>query len=94
MSFHAFPPKSWKDVLPLASEEARDLVTGLVVYQSTSRLTALDVSALPLCEEVIGKDFADSATGIGSESRLLLGQICKLIVRAKANGEWSADRAG
>ncbi|KAF6224357.1 hypothetical protein HO133_010934 [Letharia lupina] len=42
MSFHAFPSKSWKDILPLASEEARDLVTGLVMYQSTSRLNALE----------------------------------------------------
>lgn len=40
MSFHAFPSKSWKDILPLASEEARDLVTGLVMYQSSSRLNA------------------------------------------------------
>lgn len=44
MSFRAFPRKSWKDILPLASEEARDLVTGLVKYQSTSRLNALEVS--------------------------------------------------
>ncbi|CAD6588959.1 MAG: hypothetical protein ASARMPRED_003839 [Alectoria sarmentosa] len=45
MSFHAFPPRLWKDVLPQASEEARDLVTGLVMYQTTSRLNALEVNA-------------------------------------------------
>lgn len=42
MSFHAFPPKLWKEILPLASEEARDLVTGLVMYRSTFRLNALE----------------------------------------------------
>ena len=47
MSFHAFPPKSWKDILPLASEEARDLVSGLVMYQSTSRPSAMEVHAFP-----------------------------------------------
>ena len=46
MTFHAFPPKSWEDILPLASEQARDLVTRIVVYQSTSRLTALEVCVL------------------------------------------------
>ncbi|KAL9065004.1 MAG: hypothetical protein Q9161_008496 [Pseudevernia consocians] len=51
MSFHAFPPKPWKEILPLASEEARDLVTGLVMYQGTSRLSALEVMGPPFCEK-------------------------------------------
>lgn len=55
MAFHAYPPKPWKDILPLASEEARDLVTGLVVYQSTSRFNAQEVIALPLREKCLGK---------------------------------------
>lgn len=56
MSFHDFPPKPWKDILPLASEEARDLVSGLVMYQSTSRLSAQEVrSALPFIRDVRSK---------------------------------------
>ncbi|KAL8744376.1 MAG: hypothetical protein Q9190_003372 [Brigantiaea leucoxantha] len=43
MSFHKFPKREWKDVLPCASESARDLVSQLVGYQSTSRLAAADV---------------------------------------------------
>ena len=84
MSFHAFPPKSWKELLPLASEEARDLVAGLVMYQGTSRLSAVEVMGPPFCEEVTGKDFANRVTGIGSKSRLLLGRTRKLMVRKNA----------
>lgn len=55
MSFHDFPPKPWKDTLPLASEEARDLVSGLVMYQSTSRLSAQEVRSalLPFIRDVL-----------------------------------------
>lgn len=45
MAFYEYPPKSWDEVLPHASEEARDLVRGLVTYQSTDRLTAVEVGS-------------------------------------------------
>lgn len=41
--------------------------------------------------EVVGIEFADCMTGIGSESRLFLGWTCKLIVRAEGMGKWFAD---
>ena len=93
MSFHTYPSKSWKDILPLASEEARDLVNALVTYQSTSRLSALEVSALssPVISSVLRQHFADSVTGLGTESRLLLRRTCKLAVRANAVGKRFAN---
>ncbi|KAL8775605.1 MAG: hypothetical protein Q9209_000101 [Squamulea sp. 1 TL-2023] len=43
MSFHKYPPKSWDEILPKAPESARDLVSKLVTYQSSERMTAKDV---------------------------------------------------
>jgi len=45
MKFAEFPGKSWKDILPRASEEARDLVANLVVFESKERLTAAKVGS-------------------------------------------------
>ncbi|KAL8784247.1 MAG: hypothetical protein Q9213_004069 [Squamulea squamosa] len=42
MSFHRYPPKPWDEVLPKASETGRDLVSRLVTYQSSKRMTAKD----------------------------------------------------
>ncbi|KAI4216262.1 MAG: hypothetical protein LQ351_001272 [Letrouitia transgressa] len=47
MSFHEFPPMPWDEILPHASEDGRDLVSQLVTYQSTSRLTAADAPNHP-----------------------------------------------
>lgn len=49
MFFHAFTFQLWKDILPVAPEEARDLVAGPVMYWSTLRLSALEVSACKSC---------------------------------------------
>ncbi|KAI5282789.1 hypothetical protein KEM54_002592, partial [Ascosphaera aggregata] len=42
MQFQQYQPKSWKESLPAASEEARDLVGNLVCYEQTRRLTAAE----------------------------------------------------
>ncbi|KAI4125246.1 MAG: hypothetical protein LQ338_004370 [Usnochroma carphineum] len=43
MAFYEYPAKSWEEVLPRASEEARDLVRRLVTYQSDYRMSAAEV---------------------------------------------------
>ncbi len=43
MSFHMYPPKPWAEILPNASERGRDLVSRLVTYQSSDRMTAKEV---------------------------------------------------
>lgn len=42
-----FPGKSFVELLPGASNEARDLVAGLVVYESGRRMTAKEVGSMP-----------------------------------------------
>lgn len=42
--FKEYPAKPWTNILPAASDAARDLVGKLVQYQSTWRLSASDVS--------------------------------------------------
>lgn len=44
MTFVKFPGKSWEELLPKASVDGRDLVSQLVRYQSTERLSAAEVS--------------------------------------------------
>ena len=44
MDFYKFPPTPWPQVVPFAPDSGRDLVSQLVRYQSTDRLTAADVS--------------------------------------------------
>ena len=41
-----YPPKPWAEILPRASEQARDLISRLVVYESADRITAEEVSLL------------------------------------------------
>lgn len=45
MQFEQYPPRSWREVLPGASQEACDLVSKLVCYEQTKRLTAGEVSS-------------------------------------------------
>jgi cyclin-dependent kinase len=45
MSFTEYPPRPWKEVLPKASEDAIDLVSKLVTYESSNRLSASSVNA-------------------------------------------------
>ncbi|GME24302.1 hypothetical protein GTA08_BOTSDO10566 [Neofusicoccum parvum] len=40
MQFHEYSPKPWPDLLPTSEDNARDLVSRLVVYESSRRLTA------------------------------------------------------
>ncbi|KAL8946796.1 MAG: hypothetical protein Q9222_006851 [Ikaeria aurantiellina] len=47
MQFHMYPTKSWEEILPHAGEDARDLVTGLVRYQSTERMSASEALEHP-----------------------------------------------
>ncbi len=43
MHFYDFLPKPWSELLPNASESARDLVSRLVRYESGQRISALEV---------------------------------------------------
>ena len=43
MQFHEYPNKPWDELLPGGGPEARDLVAGLVRYESRSRLSAVEV---------------------------------------------------
>lgn len=54
MRFHIHPPKPWAEILPRASEQARDLVSRLVVYESGDRITAEEVSLLTQRSHVEG----------------------------------------
>ncbi|EKG21182.1 hypothetical protein MPH_01444 [Macrophomina phaseolina MS6] len=42
MQFYEYPPKPWTELLPACEENARDLVSKLVVYESSKRLTATE----------------------------------------------------
>ena len=46
MSFVEFPIKPWSSILPGVDEVAIDIVANLVQYQSTARMTAVEVSIL------------------------------------------------
>ncbi|SLM37511.1 cell division protein kinase [Lasallia pustulata] len=51
MEFYKFPPKSWQEILPDTSENARDLVSNLIRYQSSDRMSAAAVHGIHLiCE--------------------------------------------
>ncbi|KAH8698562.1 putative cell division protein kinase [Talaromyces proteolyticus] len=41
--FHKYPAKPWEEILKGASSHSRDLVSQLICYESSSRLTALQV---------------------------------------------------
>ncbi len=43
VSFHEYPAKPWTELLPGASEPARDLASRLVCLESKSRWTAAEV---------------------------------------------------
>ena len=45
MQFYEYPSRSWVELLPGCEDSARDLVSRLVVYESSQRLTASEVSA-------------------------------------------------
>ncbi|KAI9815626.1 MAG: hypothetical protein M1832_005257 [Thelocarpon impressellum] len=45
MAFHAFPARSWAELLPDVPEPARDLVARLVRYESGRRLSAAEALA-------------------------------------------------
>jgi len=43
MAFYEYPAKTWEEIMPNASSEARSLVKGLVQYESGLRMSAKDV---------------------------------------------------
>lgn len=45
MQFYEYPAKTWEEILPGVEVEARELVRGLVRYQSGDRLRAEEVSS-------------------------------------------------
>ncbi|MCJ1304523.1 hypothetical protein MMC08_007336 [Hypocenomyce scalaris] len=47
MDFYGFPSRLWQDILPDASEDARDLVGKLIRYQSSGRMSAAAVLGHP-----------------------------------------------
>ena len=46
MTFVQFPRKTWEEILPGVEAEGRDLVAGLVRYQSSERMRAEEVSSI------------------------------------------------
>lgn len=47
MNFTVYPAKSWEEILPgLGEAGGRDLVSKLVVYESSQRLSAEDVCSI------------------------------------------------
>ncbi|KAJ5135522.1 uncharacterized protein N7515_004800 [Penicillium bovifimosum] len=42
VEFHSYPPRTWEDILPGASSNGRDLVSQLVRYESSERLSAAE----------------------------------------------------
>ena len=44
MEFHNYPTKKWTEILPNVGDDARDLVSKLLLYQSGDRLSARQVS--------------------------------------------------
>ncbi|MCJ1388851.1 hypothetical protein MMC18_001701 [Xylographa bjoerkii] len=44
MRFYNYPPRPWSEVIPDSKQAARELVEQLVRYESSDRLTALEVS--------------------------------------------------
>lgn len=51
MTFVDFPGMSWEEILPNATMEGRELVRGLVRYQSSERLSADEVSSYKSIEK-------------------------------------------
>lgn len=43
MQFYEYPAKPWSELLPKASQSARDLVSKLVQYESGRRMSASEV---------------------------------------------------
>lgn len=50
MQFYEYPPKPWTELLSDCEDSARDLVSKLVVYESSQRLTATEVSSAKAIE--------------------------------------------
>ncbi|KAK7634022.1 Mo25-like-domain-containing protein [Phyllosticta citricarpa] len=48
MEFYQYAPKPWEEVLPSCDGHARDLVSKLVAYESTTRLTAAERNNMDL----------------------------------------------
>ncbi|CAG8908203.1 unnamed protein product [Penicillium egyptiacum] len=47
VEFHSFPRQTWEDILPGASSNGRDLVSHLLCYESSQRLSATEALAHP-----------------------------------------------
>ncbi|KAJ5480273.1 hypothetical protein N7530_005782 [Penicillium desertorum] len=47
VEFHSFPTQTWEDILPGASSNGRDLVSHLLRYESSERLSATEALAHP-----------------------------------------------
>ncbi|KAJ5687320.1 hypothetical protein N7536_009939 [Penicillium majusculum] len=47
VEFHSFPTQPWEDILPGASSNGRDLVSHLLRYESSERLSATEALAHP-----------------------------------------------
>ncbi|EPS25276.1 hypothetical protein PDE_00209 [Penicillium oxalicum 114-2] len=47
VEFHTYPPRSWQDILPSVSSNGRNLVSGLVRYQGSERLSAKEALGHP-----------------------------------------------
>ena len=59
MEFHDYPNKQWSETLPDTGDDARDLVSKLLLYQSGDRLSASQVS----CQLDADSNFSLTAKG-------------------------------
>ena len=44
MAFHEYAPRPWLEILPTTPQAVRDLVSSLVRYEGSARLTAAEVT--------------------------------------------------
>ena len=72
MSFVRFSGRDWYNILPCNSSEARDLVSKLVRYQSTERLSAAEVGNMKSCCGWLGRTFADLEISAGFRTSVFL----------------------
>lgn len=74
MQFYEYPTKPWAELLPNCDEAARDLVRRTVVYESSQRLTASEVSTTETLKRIPSILFM-LLTLVGSPSRLLQRRV-------------------
>jgi hypothetical protein len=73
MRFQQFPGQSWQDILPGASEAAIDFVSKTACFESTSRMTAIEVG-VGSCGPVLAR-YTDSVQALKHPLNAELGLL-------------------